>query len=299
MALILHHYETSPFSEVLRLALGLKGATWGSVIIPNIAPKPLLTPLTGGYRKTPVLQDGADIWCDTAAAIEAIEALPGPSLYPAPLGRAGAMLAALAAGPWFVTAVAPALAPAAHALPQAFWDDRKALFGLDRDAFLARAPHMITQFKASMAMLDAALADGRRFLGGDAPGYADLAHYMNVWFQQRFAPDAPTLKPYAAILEWARRVAAIGHGDALPMTGEAALEAARAAEPVVTALVDPASGFAEGHAVTVATEDPGADRVAGTLLRLTDRDIVIRRDDSQVGAVAVHFPRAGQVVRPG
>ena len=82
MTIVLHHYETSPFSEVLRLALGHKNADYWSVIIPNIAPKPLLTPLTGGYRKTPVLQIDADIYCDTSIAAEAIEALPGPTLYP-------------------------------------------------------------------------------------------------------------------------------------------------------------------------------------------------------------------------
>ena len=92
--IILHHYATSPFSELLRVALGHKGLAWKSVIIPSIAPKPDLTPLTGGYRKTPVLQIGADIYCDTAIAIEAIEAIkPEPTFYPAPLGRAGAFIA--------------------------------------------------------------------------------------------------------------------------------------------------------------------------------------------------------------
>src|SRR5271165_1090127 len=59
--IILHHYETSPYSEKVRLGLGLKGLAWASVEIPVIMPKPDLTALTGGYRKTPVLQIGADI----------------------------------------------------------------------------------------------------------------------------------------------------------------------------------------------------------------------------------------------
>src|SRR5262245_44870368 len=63
--IILHHYETSPYSEKVRLGLGLKGLAWGSVEIPVIMPKPDLTALTGGYRKTPVLQIGADIYCDS------------------------------------------------------------------------------------------------------------------------------------------------------------------------------------------------------------------------------------------
>ncbi|HEX3451354.1 MAG TPA: glutathione S-transferase N-terminal domain-containing protein, partial [Isosphaeraceae bacterium] len=68
--LILHHYPMSPFAEKIRLILGFKNLHWSSVLIPNIMPKPDLTALTGGYRKTPVLQIGADIYCDTALIAE-------------------------------------------------------------------------------------------------------------------------------------------------------------------------------------------------------------------------------------
>ena len=69
--IILHHYETSPYSEKVRLGLGLKGLAWASVEIPIIMPKPDLTALTGGYRKTPVLQIGADIYCDSQLIMRA------------------------------------------------------------------------------------------------------------------------------------------------------------------------------------------------------------------------------------
>ena len=69
--LILHHYPTSPFAEKVRLVLGYKNLAWKSVVIPQIMPKPDLQALTGGYRKTPVLQIGADIYCDTALIADA------------------------------------------------------------------------------------------------------------------------------------------------------------------------------------------------------------------------------------
>ena len=64
--LIFHHYPNSPFSEKIRLIFGLKHLAWRSVLIPVILPKPDVVALTGGYRKTPVLQIGADIYCDSA-----------------------------------------------------------------------------------------------------------------------------------------------------------------------------------------------------------------------------------------
>ena len=63
--IILHNYPNSPFSEKVRVAFGIKGLSWRSVIQPVIMPKPDLIPLTGGYRKIPVMQIGADIFCDS------------------------------------------------------------------------------------------------------------------------------------------------------------------------------------------------------------------------------------------
>ena len=58
--IILHHYDISPYAQKVRLGLGLKGLAWVSVELPVIMPKPNLTALTGGYRKTPVLQKCCD-----------------------------------------------------------------------------------------------------------------------------------------------------------------------------------------------------------------------------------------------
>src|SRR5205085_10143246 len=82
--LILHHYDFSNYSEKVRLALGYKQLDWRGVIIPAVAPKPKLVPLTGGYRRTPVLQVGADIYCDTRLILAELERRKSePTLFPA------------------------------------------------------------------------------------------------------------------------------------------------------------------------------------------------------------------------
>jgi hypothetical protein len=80
--IILHHYAVSPYSEKVRIGLGLKGLAWGSVETPVIMPKPDLTALTGGYRKAPVLQIGADIYCDSQLIMRA-DTPPRPFIQPA------------------------------------------------------------------------------------------------------------------------------------------------------------------------------------------------------------------------
>ncbi|HEY2190195.1 MAG TPA: glutathione S-transferase N-terminal domain-containing protein, partial [Caldimonas sp.] len=81
--LILHHYPTSPFSEKVRLVLGMKGLRWRSVHVPVIMPKRDVVALTGGYRRTPFLQIGADVYCDSFLMCRVIDRMaPEPPLYP-------------------------------------------------------------------------------------------------------------------------------------------------------------------------------------------------------------------------
>jgi glutathione S-transferase len=111
--LILHHYPTSPFAEKVRLILGHKQLAWKSVFIPMIMPKPDLTALTGGYRKTPVLQIGADIYCDTALICDVLEPLaPTPTLYPDAVNGAARIVTQWADTALFTAAMAYNFQPA-------------------------------------------------------------------------------------------------------------------------------------------------------------------------------------------
>jgi glutathione S-transferase len=299
--LIVHHYPTSPWAEVLRLAMGLKGLEWGSVEAPVICPKPELAVLTGGYSRIPVLQHGADIFCDTAAGIEALEVLyPAPSLFPAPLGKGHRLLAQQAQGPTFFWAVGAAMGGLPMEGMEAFWADREKRFGMKPEAFRAAAPHLATQFHAHLALLEEALSDGRAFLGGPAAGHGDLAHYQLLWFQgARTGGDLShltTTRPHLG--GWVARVADIGHGRPQPMLAEEAIEVASRAEPTVKGIVAPGSGFSAGQRVLVSQEGTMDPPVEGELAVLTDRRITLRRHHPRTGDVAVHFPRLGQLVRP-
>ena len=83
---VLHHYPFSPYAEKVRAMLGFKRIAWKSVQIPPVMPKPDVLALTGGYRKTPILQIGADIYCDTQCIIRELERrFPEPTLFPVAL----------------------------------------------------------------------------------------------------------------------------------------------------------------------------------------------------------------------
>jgi len=164
---------------------------------------------------------------------------------------------------------------------------------------LAAVPNVLDQLRAHLDWLDQMLADGRWFLQGSDAGLADLAAYHPVWFlQQRVGAAAAPLDGVPRVLSWAERIAAIGHGMRSQMTAEKALDAARAAASIASAIADPRDpiGRKPGQIVTVTPDDTGRDPVVGELVASDVHEIVIRRSDREIGEVCVHFPRAGFVV---
>ena len=299
--IILHHYDTSPYAEKVRTGLGLKGLAWASVELPQIMPKPNLTALTGGYRKTPVLQIGADIYCDSQLIMRELERRhPTPSFYPAGRGAADA-LAWWAEKTMFLPAVSVAFAKRPEVLPKGFLEDRAKFSGrnIDPVVMLAAVPNQLDQLRAHFDWLDQTLADGRSFLQGRAVGLSDLAAYHPVWYlRQNFGSAAAPLDGFPRLLSWAERVAAIGHGRRSPMTSEQALDVARTATSIAKASTDAKDpiGRKPGQVVSVTPDDTGRDPVIGELVTSGIDEIVIRRRDPAIGEVCVHFPRAGFVV---
>jgi glutathione S-transferase len=297
----LHHYETSPFAELVRAALGLKGLSWHSVIIPSIMPKPDLVELTGGYARTPVLQIGAEIYCDTAAILDAIDHVaPSPSLYPAPLGPIHRMVAGWAGAAQFGAHVGAAMRHIPPgALPPGFAEDRKKRFvGFDFDMMPLVAPHLETQVAVAADWLVKTLADGRNFIGGEHAGHGDLGLYSNLWFL-KVMPFAKTFADQVFaeqhIANWYGRIVAMGHGTMIASDAASAILHAQASEAAdIAGPIE--SGFSAGQPVKIRTEQSGDAPVAGTLLRADTAGITIRRTSAKAGEVNVHFPRLGQII---
>lgn len=297
--LILHHYPASPFAEKARLMLGFKGLAWRSVFIPPVMPKPDLTALTGGYRRTPVLQRGADVFCDTALIARVLETqAPTPTLFPASAPLAP-LLAQWADSTLFWTAVPYTMQPAglAHVfagLPpeavQAFAADRAPFSAGIRRQTVADATVNLRQ---QLAAFDAQLADGRPFLFGADASIADFAVAHCVWYVHRGGPVAAIVEPFALVRAWLQRVEAFGHGRPRKMSSAEALAAASGAGGHAATAVEPGLGFEPGQRVNVAPTDYGIDPVVGELVGLTADEVVVRRTDERAGTVHVHFPRAG------
>ena len=304
--LILHHYPLSPFAEKIRQVLGYKRLPWASVVVPNIMPKPDVVALTGGYRRTPFLQIGADIYCDTALICDVVEQLaPTPSLYPQ--GRKGEarVLAQWADSLLFPVAMAYNFQPPGVA--QVFADatpEQIKAFVQDRAAMRGGAPRMAgpdatAMYKSHLRRL-ADMLGNQAFLMGDQPSLADFAACHPLWFTVNKTPAmAGILDSTPALKPWIQRMSAFSHAPAQEIDATQALAVSREATPV--ALDDgpfqDEHGIALGSDVVVVAESFGVEPTAGTLVAATRTRYTLQRSDPRAGLVHVHFPRMGFLLK--
>lgn len=295
---ILHHFEASPFSEKLRAIFGFKGMAWHSVLIPMTMPKPDVIALTGGHRRTPILQIGADVYCDSALIAQIIETLqPEPPLLAsqAPLAP---MVAAWADSTLFWQAVMNTQAPEARArIFEGLTPEAMAQVREDRAAFTSglrrpSATDAVAQMQLALGRFEQAL-NTSPWLMGQAASIADFSVYHCLWFMVRAGLADTMLGPWPAIQAWFARIAALGHGSRTEMSSTDAISLAASSGGHAPVEVTAGLGFAIGDAVTVSAIDYGTEGVTGTLVGINLDQVTLARRDERAGLVHVHFPRLG------
>lgn len=297
--LILHQYDFSNFAEKARLMMGFKGLHWRAVEIPPIAPKPRLTPLTGGYRRTPVLQDGADIWCDTRLIARELERrVPQPTFHPPNTAGTADAIAWWAEQQFMRPTALYVSGINADHMPEGLHADRAKLHGLPMpsiEAVRKAAYRNLQLVRPQVKWIADMLADGRPYLLGAEPCIADFATYHVVWFfRGRHIDCREVLNAYPRLLAWRDRMAAIGHGHGTNIDADEALAEARTATPSAPRPSDPQEGDPlPGHRARVRASDNARDWIEGEVHFIDADEIALLHENDEVGQVAVHFPRLG------
>jgi glutathione S-transferase len=294
--IILHQYATSPFSEKIRKIFARKKIAWRSVEQPVIMPKPRLVPLTGGYRRIPVLQIGADVWCDTGIIIRKIDELkPEPTIYPGGLTAAADTMNQWADRRLFWSTTPVIFEKLGAKVPKEFIEDRsKMMQGADFGAIARSAPDSRNQLRAFLEILDRQVAFSP-FLLGDSFSLADAACFHPVWFL-RVEPSAFGIaQKFANLMRWFERIDAMGYGDVSAMDPDEALKVAKDSAPVTAENVDSRdpNQLEAGTRVSVTPDDYAFDPVTGRVVVSTIHEIAIERDVPELGRIVNHFPKIG------
>ncbi|MDC1366989.1 glutathione S-transferase family protein [Pseudomonadales bacterium] len=293
---ILHQYAGSPFSEKVRLLMGYLDLPSQQVEIPVIMPRPQLMPLTGGYRRTPVLQRGREMYCDTALIAKILIAQgEGQALLPQAQRAVIETVAYWADTFLFRVVVAVAFQPKALSGNPLFESDAEAAaFMADRAEFSKGSTALQMDLAVALSHFDLWLHQmnsqlgAQAFLFGQAPTLADFSVYHCLWFIAERPALVADLAVFPEVMRWFAQMTTFGHGRVQPMGAEDALQLA-ASEPFL------AKQKVLSPSVSVCPIDYGLQPVTGALVEaehVPDAYSVLR-DEPGLGEVLVHFPRLG------
>jgi len=301
--MILHHYELSPYAEKIRLMFGYKGMTWQSVLSPEQPPRPNVDPLAGGYRRIPVAQIGADVFCDTFVIAQEVARLANaPELDPEGVNEAAAEVIAAAQGDVFFAAIG-SVSPLTllGTLVRGLGLVGAFRFARDRVGLLSGGTAKPPQGAAAVAVwrsfledLERRLAD-QQYVVGASPSLADFCAFHPIFLHVAVS-RSPLDARFGNVVRWYDRMAALGHGRREELRPEAAFETAKAASPRPLPTTGVSRDERIGRRVSVAPSDYGNVPVTGTLAALTASRVIVARETDRFGTVHVHFPRIGYTV---
>ena len=296
--LILHHYPYSPFSQKVRAMLGYAELSWQSVITKELPPRPMVEQLVGGYRKIPVAQIGADIFCDSHVIAEEIARLGNlPDMILENCSDEAQSLISFAESVAFFSYVMTAnslklLKKVVSTM--SMWDIVR--FFWDRIQIRRTAAVDVISFgearnvaKNQLSKLEVMLK--KDFLYGDKPNHADFAAYHGPWIafelSEKGVPSA-----FPKVKAWMKRINAFGEGLRTEIAGQDALAIAQNAEPRPIDKEDKTDPQI-GKSVQIIPTDYAQTPTPGILVGSTPTRWIISRQDIELGTLHVHFPRHG------
>jgi glutathione S-transferase len=300
--ILFHEYALSPFSEKLRRVFGYKSIAYASVDQPMWMPKPHLTPMTGGYRRIPVMQLGADVYCDTTLIARKIEQLhPDRPILPPALEGAVHAAELWADKLLFAACVPVVFSGLASMLPAELMEDRKRMRPELNPELLTRAvPTCLATLTAACDRLERTFA-AQPFLLGKEFTLADAALFHCLWFVRNAPAGGGILARYTRLGEWLKRLETYGSGAPEALEAEEALAIARRSEPseepLGRSVAEDVTGVMPGDAVAICSDDLPQDVFRGNVVAITTEELVIERKTDEVGRIRQHFPRTGYIVQ--
>ena len=294
--IIFYHYPASPYAEKVRLMAGHLNVPWRSVEVPIQPPRETLSLLAGGYRRIPVAQIGADIYCDTALISAQLIARGQTTLGDdsesvlslADYAEQHAFFAAIGQNSRLKTAIGLVMKLGIKGMLD-FAKDR-ATFAVGYGPAMLTPDQARTVFNQYLDDLGSHLRD-KAFLGGDTPCLSDFRCYHPIFLAIAFR-SVKASQLSSDVSAWMRRIEDFGWGKVSPMSDQEALEIARSATPLP--VTDEAASHADvGEWVTVLPSDTGKVPVTGTLVGMDADQITLLRRSDDVGDIHVHFPRVG------
>lgn len=295
---ILHHGPLSPFSEKVRAMLGYTGLRWHSVPALEVPPRPALALLTGGYRRMPVAQIGADIFCDTRIiAAEIAHLTNAPTLAVENLDEPHQQFVHHVDKLVFQAGMTQSfnLTLIRNVLKvRSWWEFCRFLWDRIVISLRANTPtlqrsHAHNIMHEHLHVLESQLHND--FLFGSQPIAADFSAYHTLWYLKRLC-QPHWLTTHSRVNAWLTRMEAFGNGQHQLISAREALDIARCSEPRTIASEDKQDPMI-GNPVRIAPADYAMTPTHGILVGCSSQRWILARSAPEIGTVHVHFPRHG------
>ena len=278
--------------------MGLNSQAWSSVVVPAQPPRRSLDDLVGGYRRIPVLQIGAQFYCDSQLAVEALSSEHSGACV---LDADDEALRRWAEEEIFfaVIAAAPPFKVLKYLLGQLGLVGI-ARFVLDRSRMMRDATVTVKASAVAAADIEEYVSHLERllsagpYLSGSWPGYLDLCCYHPLWMALAVDQGGATSWPLK-VQEWITLMCNLARGASSSASRASIAEAIRSDQVEISGEVS--MPYRYGEAVAVAPLDYARDETIGELLVLNDDRIVIRRRFDTIHPIYLHFPRRGFEIR--
>ena len=298
---IFHHYPQSPIAEKIRITFGIMGLEWQSVQIPRIPPKPLLMPLTGGYRRTPVLQIGADIYCDSQSIAFHLGKQKSKKIaYSQPNRALELILGSFGESILFSLTVRVILTTSMGVAPEDFINDRGSLYfepGWTVEEMKSSLPSILLQLQSAFELVDHHLTSHGPYMNGKNPSYADAVIQHCVWFLcGRWDGGKKFISQFKALVKHHELITLIGHGSFQDCTPEEALAIAKRHISTAPNGINCAytGDIKLGERIRIRPNGKTADPdVIGSLRYLDQNIVIIDYEHEEVGQISIHFPVLG------
>lgn len=300
--IILHQIKRSAYSEKIRLMLDMSGLDWLRVDAPaHTNKREVQRILVDGYsRRLPLLQVGADLYCDTDVITHQLSLMSDiQSFSKENLGNNQSLAIELEKDVFrvFLGSIPPAQLLKAYFKDYTFKDFSGFLIGRVQSfkgVDLPTMPYKVALEKKEVYLkkFDEMLKNQMFLLDDNQPCIVDYSLYHHVWYQE-INNNIHTIEPYKNIMRWFALMKSKRRALAKEVSGQEALLIAKESQPqaIPHRMLE---SKRLGQVVTLRPNDYAGQAtlpVTGIVVGEDDHKIILKRESKETGIIHVHFPK--------
>ena len=265
---------------------------WYSLRVKSSPPRLVIDKLVNGYRKIPIAQEDADIYCDSKLISR--EFFNSLSLIPDSKEDKQSEVFENDIFKACLNSISPVkLLSAFFRLLDfsEFLKTTKDRLGAAKEFNDYRMHKSEALFAWSTHLKELNRQLESDFILGKNPSYLDFCAYHLIWFHIKITNENLS-DELELLIKWYERMEAFGHGSYEEVTEEFAFQEAKRSMPKEIRADQEHSKYI-GKEVFISPSDYMKNKTKGMLVGATDYSWILSRDNSEYGLVHIHFPKRG------